>query len=354
MKIPRPLQLGDGIAIVNPAGILPERFRNQQGYIKVYLEQLGFVVKDYTIEKDWENPINRSEALLAAFTDQQVKAVLPLCGGKKIYDVLPLIDYDVLANHPKIICGSSELSALMIMIAEKANMVTFFGPHLNFLNPKASKLENQFTVRSFWNMLQWDWHGKNNLNKNEAYHFFAVPRTPMFPIRIPNIYCDPMRIADKRYRDNFYHVLNPKQNVDGSLLIGSLSIFVRLCEEGFVPAVADKIIVLDSLDMSLGTILKLFQKFNTYCNLSCAAAIVFSSLAERTDRDTLLFPELRDLDRVKNFLEEISMFLGGKIPIFHGFPIGHCAYKLTLPIGVSISIVAENGDLLLMESPYQY
>lgn len=352
-KIPRPLQQGDGVALVNPAGVLPERFKNQHGYVKTHLEELGFTVKDLVIESGWEDAQRRNETLLAAFTDPQVKAILPLCGGARIYDVLPLIDYDVLTSHPKIICGSSELSVLMTTIAEKASMVTFFGPHLNFLNPKASKLENRFTVRSFWNMLQWDWHGRNGLSKNEAYHFFAAPRKQVSPVMIRNIYRDPTRIVNDRYRDNFYYASNPEQSVTGKLLIGSLEALARLCEEGLMSDVTGKIVMLDSLDMSLETVAKLFQRFNARCNLSRAAAVVFSSLAERTDRDSLLYPELRDPNLVKNFLQVIANILGGKPPLFHGFPVGHCAYKLTLPIGITASIVAETGDLLLMESPYQ-
>lgn len=351
-KILRPLQSGDGVALVNPAGMLPERFKNQYGYVKAYLEELGFAVRDFVIESGWEDAWRRSETLLAAFTDPQVKAILPLCGGARIYDILPLIDYNVLANHPKIICGSSELSALIVTIAEKAGIVTFFGPHLNFLNPKASKLENRFTVRSFWNMLQWDWHGRNGLSKNEAHHFFAAPKKPIFPVTIRNIYRDPRLITNDRYRDNFYYARSDR-NVTGKLLIGSLAVLVRLCEEGLSPDITDKIVMLDSLDMSLGTVVELLQRFNAHCDLSSAAAVVFSSLAERTDRENLLYPELRDPDRVKDFLQEVSGLLGGRLPLFHGFPVGHCAYKLTLPIGITASLVVETGDLLLAESPYQ-
>ena len=352
-KIPRPLQFGDGVALVNPAGVLPERFKNQHGYVKAYLEKLGFLVKDMVIESGWEDARKRTETLQAAFTDPQVKAILPLCGGARIYDILPLVDYGVLASHPKIICGSSELSALMVTITERADVVTFFGPHLNFLNPKASKLENRFTVRSFWNMLQWDWHGRNGLSKNEAYNFFAAPQKPTLPVTIRNIYRDPTRITNDSYRDNFYHTLSSGQSVTGKLLIGSLAVLVKLCEEGLSPDVAGKIVVLDSLDMSLETVVKLLRRFNAYCDLSCVAAVVFSSLAERTDRENLLYPELRDPDRVRDFLREVSELLGGRPPLFHGFPVGHCAYKLTLPIGITASIVVETGDLLLVESPYQ-
>jgi muramoyltetrapeptide carboxypeptidase LdcA involved in peptidoglycan recycling len=352
-KIPYSLQIGDGVALVNPAGMLPERFKNQYGYVKAHLKELGFSVKDLVIQDDRENAQRRSEMLMTAFSDPQIKAILPLCGGARIYDILPLLDYDVLANNPKIICGSSELSALMVLIAEKAEMVTFFGPHLNFLNPKASKPENWFTLRSFWNMLQWDWHGRNGLNRNEAYHFFAVPRVPTFPLKIRNIYRDPARITDYRYRDNFYCASNTERNVTGKLLVGSLATLVKLCEDRLAPNVAGKIVVLDSLDMSLETVAKLFQSFSAHCNLSCAEAVVFSSLAERTDRSMFLYPELRDPDQIKDFLQKVSGLLGGEISVFHGFPIGHCAYKLTLPIGITASIIAETGDLLLEESPYK-
>jgi len=351
-KIPRPLQSGDGVALVNPAGVLPERFKNQHGYIKTHLEELGFAVKDLVIESGWEDAQRRSETLMSAFTDPQIKAVLPLCGGARIYDVLPLIDYQLLANNPKIICGSSELSALVVTIAERAGIATFFGPHLNFVNPKASKLENKFTVRSFWNMLQWDWHGRNGLSRNEAYNFFAAPRKPTLPTTIRNIYRDPRLITTDRYRDNFYFTTSGT-NVTGKLLIGSLAVLVRLCEKGLCPDVAGKIVMLDSLDMSFETVVDLIRRFNAHCDLSRAAAVVFSSLAERTDRKDLLYPELRDSDRVKGFLREVSGLLGEGTPLFHGFPVGHCAYKLTLPIGIVVSIVAQTGDLLLMESPYQ-
>jgi muramoyltetrapeptide carboxypeptidase LdcA involved in peptidoglycan recycling len=259
----------------------------------------------------------------------------------------------MLASHPKIICGSSELSALVVTITERADVVTFFGPHLNFLNPKASKLENRFTVRSFWNMLQWDWHGRNGLSKNEAYHFFAAPRKPTLPVTIRNIYRDPTHIMNDSYRDNFYHTLSSGQSVTGKLLIGSLAVLVKLCEEGLCPDVTDKIVMLDSLDMSLEKVAELLRLFNTHCNLSRAAAVVFSSLSERTDRADLLYPELRDSNRVRDFLREVSILLGGGLSLFHGFPVGHCAYKLTLPIGITASIVVGSGDLLLTESPYQ-
>ena len=352
IKAHYPLQKGDDIALVNPAGVLPERFRKQHEYVVEYLNSLGFSVNDYVIESGWEIPMKRSEALLAAFADSQIKAILPLCGGARIYDILPLLDYRIIAANPKIICGFSELSALMVAIAEHADLVTFVGPHLNFLNSKASNRENLFTLRSFWNMLQWDWHGKNGLNKNESYHFFAAPRTPALPIRVRNIYREPSRIKKPSWRDNFYIPLNPDQEISGETLIGSLVALVRLCWIGMAPTLAGKIVFLDTLDMSFETIKDLLQQLNFYCDLKRTAGIVFSSFSERTDRKDAMFPELHSKDLVWNFLQEISDFLGGKQEIFYGFPLGHCAYKLTLPVGLRATFIGNEGELRLQESPY--
>jgi len=352
-KIPRPLQTGDVVALVNPAGILPKRFEQQYTYIVMHLETLGFTVLDLVIEEGWQNPRWRAAAIMQAFLDPRVKAILPLCGGKHIYDVLPYLDYPTIAEHPKILCGSSEFSALTMSITEKSDIVTFTGPHLSFLNPRSSKRENRFTERSFWNMLQWDWHGKNGLRRHEAYHFFRAPKQPVLPVPIRNIYREPKRISDARYQDNFYMDHAAKGHVEGKLLAGSLEVLLKLCQAGLKLKSQGKILVLDALDMSLTTILSLVQQLHQCCPLTQSAAIVFSALTERTDRELRYFPELQNPAQIRDFLMAVSRLLGDQVPLYHGLAIGHCAYKLTVPNGILVSIIRETGDLLLMETPYE-
>ena len=94
------------------------------------------------------------------------------------------------------------------------------------------------------------------------------------------------------------------------------------------------------------------QRLHASCRLERTAGIVFSSFSERTDHKDTQFPELRSQELILRFLRETSDFLGGKKEIFYGFPVGHCAYKLTLPIGVRATFVGNEGELLLHESPY--
>lgn len=353
MQKPKVLRQGDTVALVNPAGMLPERFSRQLEYIKEYLEASGFMVKDHVVYQDWEKAQNRVKGLHRAFDDPDVKAIFPICGGKLIYDVVPKLDYERIGKNPKIFCGSSKVSSLTTMIAERSNLVSIFGPHLNFLNPKASKRENLFSVRSFWNMLLWDWHGKSGLSRHEAAHFFSAPRQAGEEIRIKNIYRSPGNIKREEWRDNFYHALAAQATVSGSLLPASLEVLIEICRVGMVPNVSGKMLMLDALDTSLGQTFALLQDFGAFVDIQSANALIFTSICERTDRRARMFTQLGDRTHVVAFLERVADFVGRKLPVLFGFPLGHCAYKLTLPVGVEATIHTESGDIVLHEIPYE-
>lgn len=48
---------------------------------------------------------SRVADLHAAFADDSVDAILATIGGFNSNELLPYIDYDLIAKHPKIICG---------------------------------------------------------------------------------------------------------------------------------------------------------------------------------------------------------------------------------------------------------
>lgn len=350
LEKPRVLCLGDGVGLVNPAGMLPARFASQLTYTKRYLESLGFLVRDHVVYTDWEKPQHRVKSLIDAFEDPAVKAIFPVCGGELIYEILPLIPYVQIARQPKIICGSSSLSALILAITERSGFVTFFGPHLNFLNPWASKRENQFTVRSFWNMLLWDWHGRNGLTTHERKHFFTAPKTPGSVIKAKNIYTNPQRIRS-RLADNFYLSLTDIPAVSGRLLIVSLEALLRLCRAGLQPSLKGSILVLDSLDKTLAEVRQILNELTRLVAVDRINALVFSSICTRSDT-TLDLPELRDQAVIQSFLMDVELLFGGSIPVFFGFPLGHCAYKLTLPIGITVELGVTSGQLTLLDSPF--
>ena len=57
-------------------------------------------------------PQERVADLHDAFADQQVRAVLCTIGGLHSAQLLPLLDFDLIAANPKVFCGYSDITSL--------------------------------------------------------------------------------------------------------------------------------------------------------------------------------------------------------------------------------------------------
>lgn len=72
---------------------------------------------------------SRVADLHAAFADPEVKAILTVIGGFNSNELLPYLDWDLIATNPKILCGYSDITALSNALLAKANLVSYSGPH---------------------------------------------------------------------------------------------------------------------------------------------------------------------------------------------------------------------------------
>jgi len=67
---------------------------------------------------------SRIEDLHGAFADKTVDAILTVIGGYNSNQLLQYINYELIAQNPKIICGFSDVTA-------PANAITAIGPHFS-------------------------------------------------------------------------------------------------------------------------------------------------------------------------------------------------------------------------------
>lgn len=67
--------------------------------------------------------------LHAAFADDSVDGILTVIGGYLSNQLLPYLDYDLIAAHPKVFCGYSDITALSNAIHAVTGLVTYVGPH---------------------------------------------------------------------------------------------------------------------------------------------------------------------------------------------------------------------------------
>lgn len=155
--IPESLKSGDEIRIVAPsrnANILSDETIE---IAKTTLENMGFVV---TFGKSINNCSDsfyntasiedRVNDLMDAFTDKNVKGILTVIGGFNVNQIIDALDYDVIKNNPKVICGYSDITALLVSITAKTGLVTYYGPHFSTFG---IKLDNDYTIEYFNKMV---------------------------------------------------------------------------------------------------------------------------------------------------------------------------------------------------------
>lgn len=155
--IPKKLKKGDEIRIIAPSrnmNILSEETIN---IAKTTLENMGFKITfgEYIYNTEYEeygcaSIEERVSDFHDAFKDKNVKAILTVIGGFNVNQILDYIDYDLIKSNPKIICGYSDITALLESITAKTGLITYYGPHFSTFG---IKLDNDYTIDYFKKML---------------------------------------------------------------------------------------------------------------------------------------------------------------------------------------------------------
>ncbi len=139
---PPPLRPGDAVAAAIPAS--PISREAWEAGVRV-LEDWGFRVvahHDIFTARPWGQAADREAAqrFQEAWEDPEVKAVIGVRGGYGALKILPYLDLDRLARHPKRLVGFSDLTNLLLTLYQRLGWVTFHGPtlaHLAEVTPAA-------------------------------------------------------------------------------------------------------------------------------------------------------------------------------------------------------------------------
>lgn len=134
---PPKLQQGDTIAIISPSQSILLEEEQTQGFEKGIkkLESWGYkvTISNHSKGKYYYSagtPKERVDDLHQAFLDPAVKAIIMSIGGETADELLPLIDFDLLKIHPKIIMGMSDGTNILAPITDKTGLIAFYGPDL--------------------------------------------------------------------------------------------------------------------------------------------------------------------------------------------------------------------------------
>ena len=132
MLIPQKLKKGDVIGVVAPSNpIIDENIEDLEQARKI-IENAGFKVK---YSKNLFSNTNgysatsreKAEDINEMFRDKDVKMIWCAKGGQNSNSTFEYLDYEVIKNNPKIICGYSDITSLTNIITAKTGVVTFSG-----------------------------------------------------------------------------------------------------------------------------------------------------------------------------------------------------------------------------------
>ncbi|AIQ53063.1 S66 peptidase family protein [Paenibacillus sp. FSL R7-0331] len=157
MKAPK-LQAGDEIRIISPSNslgiIAPEQIEASLRLLEGYGFKVSFAEHAYEMDQFSSSSVrSRVEDIHEAFRDPAVKGILTTLGGHNANQLLRELDYGLIADNPKRLCGFSDITALSGAIYRKTGLITYSGPHFSTF---AMRRGNEYTVRHFIRMMMED------------------------------------------------------------------------------------------------------------------------------------------------------------------------------------------------------
>ncbi len=156
--IARKLIYGDEIRVIAPSRNLTEVRPNVHQHAIDFWKNEGF---ELTFSKNCSEVgklhsssiASRIEDIHEAFRDSQVGMVITCLGGFNVNQLLPYLDYELIAQNPKILCGFSDITALHNAIYAKTGLVTYHGPHYGTFTYEK---EADYTRKTFYDCVMYD------------------------------------------------------------------------------------------------------------------------------------------------------------------------------------------------------
>lgn len=133
LSIPKRAKAGDVVYVISPsAGLLPFVKKRAERGIR-HLEELGFTVKLATNASKnagyiSASPQDRVSDIHEAFLDDRCSMIIAAIGGNHSNQLLPLLDYELIRNNPKIFVGYSDNTVLHMAMFTQSNLQTYYGP----------------------------------------------------------------------------------------------------------------------------------------------------------------------------------------------------------------------------------
>jgi muramoyltetrapeptide carboxypeptidase len=308
--LPERLRPGDTVGLIAPASA-PEDANAIDRSIAI-LREMGFkVLPGRHVRKRWGflagRDAERAEDLMRMFTDRRVKGIFCARGGYGAARLLPLLDYGVIRQNPKVLVGYSDITSLHCALLKKSNLLTFHGPMP--VSYPAKNGMSEFSHQSLW-------------------------RTITEPTPAGSICAG--------YRRKTASIIR-RGKVSGELIGGNLTVLCTLMGTPYAPVFRNKILFLEEVDEKPYYVDRLLTHLLNAGALGQVAGVAAGIFQNCVDPKAARAKEYRQT--VEDVLRERLLPL--KVPVVTGLPFGHGPHNATLPVGGRATLDANTGDLMI-------
>ena len=318
----------DTVGIVSPASAFFTIHESALQRAVAHLEKAGLHVQLAPHTLDQRQHLNppaqhRAEDLNQMFAAPEIKAIFCLSGGSGVNAVLPLLDWEQIERSAKIVMGYSAITALLIGLYTKVDLVTFHGPMI--LNG-FSEYPQPFT---------YTWQGLEEI---------LFKMEPVGTLKPPAQWTDAYTSEDQprpmKTNPGWRWLRDGKAS--GPLIGGNLSVMLTLVGTPYWAPLRGAILCVEEVNFGSGLLRKIdeslaqCQQMGLFDQIS---GLVIGKVNELSEEEEALFESL--------ILEYTA---DSDFPILTGVDFGHTAPQLTLPIGIQVSLDSQQDRFSIDEA----
>lgn len=298
---PEALQPGSAVGIVAPAGSVdPAELARGVDHLK----GMDFrVVLGKSVTQQWRylagTDRERAADLNRMFSDPKIAAIICARGGYGTARILPYLDEDAIAQHPKIVVGSSDITLLLNYLRQRFGLVTFHGP---MIVPNFGQHPSSLTD---------DWFRK-----------ILVEAQGNLRIAVDGV---------RGLRGG---------RAQGPLIGGCLTMLCSTLGTPYEIQTDGDILLLEDIGEAPYRIDRMLTQLKAASKFRNVRGIIFGTM-----------PGCQPPADSRYVLEDIigDVLADQAFPILFGFPTGHGGEQVTLPLGVPVEIDGDAGSITLFE-----
>ena len=308
MIIPPKLKSGDEIRVIAPARSFEPSFTDENRKLaEKRLGELGLKVsygKHLHEVNEFETAAieHRIEDLHDAFSNKNVKVILTVLGGSTSNQLLKYIDYELIKNNPKILCGLSDITSLANALNTKSGLVTYSGPHFTVFGlPKQIEYTTDYFKKCFFN-------------------------DDVIDVKPSKLYLNKRHGTEELENEGFWAI--NKGVAEGRIVGGNLITLNLLQGSEYMPDLKDSIVFIeDNAKENIRAVQNHIQSLILQPNFCKVRGIIIG----RFQLETKMTQEI--LESLVNTKKELL-----NIPIIANVDFGHTAPMITFPIGGTLKL----------------